>query len=166
MPRPRWPPSSSRIPDRHAAIVRLARDTRAAYGDSLAWQRLVRKVARVVRETSLWGLQRIGTEQLNFLYENQGDSRAIQLLPGVAFCFRKFHALISDSVPRAWVRYVRQQNLNVVGESADLNEFLFGSKRATRHWYGRCSTSRRSSSSSLRSLRSVLPKLPLASATR
>jgi 5-methylcytosine-specific restriction endonuclease McrA len=28
------------------------------------------------------------------------------------------------------VRYVRQQNLNILGETADLNEFLFGSERA------------------------------------
>jgi hypothetical protein len=27
------------------------------------------------------------------------------------------------------VRYVRQQNLDVLGETADLNEFLFGSER-------------------------------------
>jgi hypothetical protein len=44
---------------------------------------------------------------LNFLYENQGDSGVIQLLPGIAYCFRKFHALISDLVQGAWVRYVR-----------------------------------------------------------
>jgi hypothetical protein len=29
----------------------------------------------------------------------------------------------------AWLRYVRQQNLEVLGETADLNEFLFGSER-------------------------------------
>ena len=29
----------------------------------------------------------------------------------------------------AWLRYVRQQNLGVLGEAADLNEFLFGSER-------------------------------------
>jgi len=44
----------------------------------------------------LWRLQRIGAEQLNFLYENQGDGGVIHLLPGIAYCFRKFHALISD----------------------------------------------------------------------
>src|SRR4051794_24856182 len=123
--------------DRQAAIVNIVRDARAAYGDSLTaamkddagWRRIVRKVARVVREMPLWRLQRIGTEHLDFLYENQGDGRAIQLRPGVAFCFRKFHALISDLVRGAWVRYVRQQNRDVLGETADLNEFLFGSER-------------------------------------
>jgi 5-methylcytosine-specific restriction endonuclease McrA len=30
----------------------------------------------------------------------------------------------------AWVRYVRQQNLDILGETTDLNEFPFGSERA------------------------------------
>jgi hypothetical protein len=38
--------------------------------------------------------------------------------------------LISDLVRGAWLRNVRQQNLDVVGESTDLTEFLFGSERA------------------------------------
>lgn len=124
--------------DRQAAIVNLVRDARKAYGDSMTtamedragWRRLVARVARVVREMPLWRLQRIGKEQLNFLYDHKGDGQVIQLCPGVAFCFRKFHALISDLVRGAWVRYVRQQNLDVLGETTDLDEFLFGSERA------------------------------------
>jgi len=125
--------------DRQAAIVNLVRQAHASCGGSLAaamhdrpgWRRLVRKVARVVREMPLWRLQRIGAEQLNFLYENQGDGGVIELLPGIAYCFRKFHALISDLVQGAWVRYVRQQNLDLIGETTDLSEFLFGSERAS-----------------------------------
>ena len=49
--------------------------------------------------------------------------------PGIAYCFRKFLAIISDLVRGAWVRYVRQQNLALIGETADLHEFLFGSER-------------------------------------
>ena len=48
----------------------------------------------------------------------------------MAYCFRKFHGLISDLVRGAWVRFVRQQNMDILGETADLNEFLFGSERA------------------------------------
>jgi hypothetical protein len=75
----------------------------AAMQDLAGWRRLVRKVARVVREMPLWRLQRIGAEQLNFLYENHGDGGVIQLLPGIAYCFRKFHALTSDLVQGPWV---------------------------------------------------------------
>jgi 5-methylcytosine-specific restriction endonuclease McrA len=123
--------------DRQAAIVNLVREARASYGGSLTaamrdlagWRRLVRKVERILREMPLWRLQRIGAEQLNFLYENRGDGGVVHLLPGIAYCFRRFHALISDLVQGAWVRYVRQQNLTVIGETADLHEFLFGSER-------------------------------------
>jgi len=59
-----------------------------------------------------------------------GTGKTIVLRPGVAYGFRKFHPLITDLVRGAWVRYVRQQNLKIVGEITDLNEFLFGSERA------------------------------------
>ena len=37
----------------------------------------------------------------------------------------------ADLVRGAWVRYVRQHNLHVLGETSDLNELLFGSERAS-----------------------------------
>jgi hypothetical protein len=72
----------------------------------------------------------IGPERLDFLYQNTETGTTIELLPGVAYCMRKFHPMLSDLVRGAWVRYVRQQNLDILGETTDLNEFLFGSERA------------------------------------
>jgi hypothetical protein len=122
---------------KQAAIVNAVRDARAACNDSLLnamreramWHRLVRKVARIVAVMPLWKLQTVGRERLEFLYTNTGNTAEVTLQAGVAFCFRKFHAMISDLVCSAWLRYVRQQNLDVLGETADLNEFLFGSER-------------------------------------
>jgi hypothetical protein len=74
-------------------------------------------------------LQNVGGKRLDFLYGEVG--LVIELRPGVAACFRKFHALIADLVRGAWLRYVRQQNSDVLGETTDLNEFLFGSERAS-----------------------------------
>jgi hypothetical protein len=123
---------------KQAAILNTVRDARGRYGDSLpamlnrpSWKLLVREVAAVVRVMPLWKLQTVGQECLDFLYENSGLGRKIELRPGVAYCFRKFHGLISDLVRGAWVRFVRQQNMDVLGETADLNEFLFGSERAS-----------------------------------
>ena len=93
------------------------------------WNRLLGQVARVVEEMPLWKLQTLGKERLDFLYGNADRGGAIELRSGVAFCFRKFHALIVDLVRGAWVRYVREQNLDILGETADLNSFLFGSER-------------------------------------
>jgi len=122
---------------RQAAVLNIVRRARAALGDSLvaaihngpAWNKLVREVAEVVRIMPLWKLQTVGREHLDFLYANTGAGNTITLRPGIAFCFRKFHPLISDLVRGAWGRLVRQQNLEVLGETADLNEFLFGSER-------------------------------------
>jgi 5-methylcytosine-specific restriction endonuclease McrA len=121
-----------------AEIVGIVRNARAQHADSLAammnrpaeWNRIVKKVSGVVREMPLWKLQTIGRQRLDFLYPNMDAGKVVELRPGVAFCFRKFHALISDLVRGAWVRYVRQQNLSILGEATDLNEFLFGSERA------------------------------------
>ena len=120
-----------------AAILNIVRQAREHHGDSITammtqrerWTAIVRGVARIVRIMPLWKLQAVGREQLDFLYENTGTGKTIELKPGVAFCFRKFHALISDLVRGAWARYVRQNNLDLIGETADLNEFLFGSER-------------------------------------
>ena len=121
-----------------AVIVKIVQAACQEHGDSLAavmnsppaWKPLVREVAGVVRVMPLWKLQTIGQERLDFLYENTGTGKTIMLRPGVAYCFRKFHPLISDLVRGAWVRYVRKENLEIVGETTDLNEFLFGSERA------------------------------------
>jgi hypothetical protein len=94
------------------------------------WTEIVQDVAAVVSAMPLWKLQTIGSAQLDFLYENTGKRSVIELRPGVAYCFRKFHALITDLVRERWGRFVRRQNLSVLGEIADLNEFLFGSERA------------------------------------
>ena len=122
---------------KQAAIVNAVRVAHAAYSGSLAnamrdkamWGRLVRKVAAVVAVMPLWKLQTVGRIPLAFLYANTGNHHEIELKTGVAYCFRKFHALIGDMVRGAWLRFVRQQNLAVLGETTDLNEFLFGSER-------------------------------------
>jgi hypothetical protein len=88
---------------KQAAIVNLVREARTEYGNSLslmrnrpAWRPLVRSVANLVCVMPLWKLQTVGREQLDFLYQNAGTGRTIELRTGVAYCFRKFHGLISD----------------------------------------------------------------------
>jgi len=101
-----------------------------AQGSRAEWNHLVSAVDRYVREMPLWKLQTVGPERLDFLYANSGIGRTITLKPGVAFCFRKHHALVTDMVRGAWARYVRRFNPDVLGAGSDLHEFLFGSERA------------------------------------
>jgi hypothetical protein len=77
----------------------------------------------------LWKLQTVGSERLNFLYDNLDHGNSIVLQPGVAFSFRKFYWLIGDMVRGAWGRYVRRFNPTTLGTTTDLQEFLFGSER-------------------------------------
>jgi len=44
----------------------------------------------------LWKFQTVGRDQVAFLYGNTSAGNPITLRPGVNFCFRKVHSLISD----------------------------------------------------------------------
>ena len=122
---------------KQAKVVRVLEAARGQYGDSLAMvlrdqtakRQLIREIDPVVRVMPLWKLQTVGDDTLDFLYVNTGTGKSIELKPGVAFCLRKFHALVTDLVRGAWLRFVRQQNPGILGETADLSEFLFGSER-------------------------------------
>jgi hypothetical protein len=92
---------------------------------------LVGKVMSVVEKMPLWKLQTVAAAPLTFLYRSTGKSHEIELLPGVMFCFRKFYNLISDLVRGAWVGFVRGRNGDILGSATDLEEFLFGSVRAS-----------------------------------
>lgn len=78
----------------------------------------------------LWKLQVVGGAPFKFLYPHDGNGQSIKLHPGVSFCLRQFHPLITEMVRSAWARYIRQHNTSLLGDATDLNEFLFGSERA------------------------------------
>lgn len=123
---------------RQAGIISLVHTAHDKYEGSLTearhdqrqWNRLVRKVAEIVRGMPLWKLQTVGSKKHDFLYANTGQGSQITLKPGIAFCFRKHYGLVADMVKGAWLRYVRRFNIEALGDRADLNEFLFGSERA------------------------------------
>jgi hypothetical protein len=139
---PRTDPASAQIlrqnTGRQAAIIRHVMNARLRYGDSLAkakrdtgdWNSLLQEVDQVVREMLLWRLQTVGRSQFDFLYENRQTGTSIELRPGVAFCLRQFYGLLGDLVRGAWLRYIRRHNQELLGTTADLSEFLFGSERS------------------------------------
>lgn len=93
------------------------------------WRQLVRSIVPTLREQPLWRLQKVGSETLDFLYRSSG-TEDIELRPGVVFCFRQFFALVQDLVRAAWLRDVRRLNGDLIGETTDLGDFLFGAERA------------------------------------
>jgi len=127
--------------DRQAAVVNAVVEAHAVFEGSLAaatrdrraWKKLVTRVASVVKGMPLWRLQTIGGEPDEFLYDNDFVAPGvIELKPGVAYCFRRFHGLVGNLVRGAWLRFVRgiKGNRNSLGDAQDLAEFMFGSERA------------------------------------
>jgi hypothetical protein len=121
-------------------VVTLLLRTRDKQGEHLAdakrdsanWRKLVHDVADNIREMPLRYLQNVGGRPLAFLYDPpHGKAPAtIHLYPGVAHCLSTFRGLVNELVQAAWTRWVRQQNLSVIGDAADLHEFLFGADRS------------------------------------
>ena len=124
---------------KQAAIINLINKSHGSVGGTLAkllrdsggYQKLVTKVAQTVQVMPLWKLQQIGNGVDYFLYENTEKEDAITLRPGVAYCLREFHSQIINMVQGAWIRWIRhtKKNAAILGESADLGDFLFGSER-------------------------------------
>jgi hypothetical protein len=123
---------------RQAAVVRELAEWHEAYEGSLArlerdpgaWSRLRRKVAETVRVMPLWRLQTVGSERLEFLYENLDRGSVIRLEPGVAYCFRAFYPMITDMIEGAWSHFVQRLNPARLGQVIELRSFLFGAGRA------------------------------------
>jgi hypothetical protein len=60
-----------------------------------------------------------------------GRGSRLHLHAEAVYCLRRFRDLIGDMVEGAWVRFIRRlwQNRGLLGQGADLGEFLFGSDR-------------------------------------
>ncbi len=129
---------------KQAAIISYIADSQREFGGSLfrlkqaasdRWKALVGEVDQVVCKMPLWKLQTVGSEPLEFLYENLGRGNRITLKPGVAYCFRAFYELVRDLIEGAWVRFVQKLNATKLGNVSDLGTFLFGEERASLEAY-------------------------------
>jgi hypothetical protein len=96
------------------------------------WARLVGQMRSLLKQMPLWKLQRVGHEDIRFLYEPGPESGWITLLPGVACHLRERAPLIRRLAQTEWLRFVLslKQNQPVLGRAVGLSEFLFGSSRA------------------------------------
>lgn len=125
------PAAISRIREMQAQTSALSAARRHA-----GWQRLVNRVARVIKGMPLMRLQRVGKERLTFLYEeriseNDRGQSGIVLRSRVAENFRKQFSVIQALVQVAWLSFIQRvpANRQALG-TRDLSEFLFGADRA------------------------------------
>jgi 5-methylcytosine-specific restriction endonuclease McrA len=95
------------------------------------WNAAVGRVARVVRVMPLFRLQYVGGILRPFLYPHRLQNDAVELVVGVAYCLRKFHTMITGLARDRWIAMVRQieENLYLVGQSQDIERFMFGAER-------------------------------------
>jgi len=122
-----------------AAVVGALVNLRAAGFSSLpqlrarplAWNAAVKRVAHIVRDMPLFRLQCVGGTLRPFLYAHRLQNDAITLNAGVAYCMRQFHTLVTGLARDRWMAMVRQlkQNLYLVGQSQDIERFMFGAER-------------------------------------
>ena len=128
---------------RQAAVVRELAGRYDVCQGSLAelersrseWGDVRRMVEGTVKKMPLWKLQTVGSERLEFLYENVDVGRVVRLEPGVAYCFRAFYPMIVDMIEGAWSYFVQRRNPKLLGQVVDLRSFLFGSRRSSLATY-------------------------------
>lgn len=91
---------------------------------------LVSKVAATVSAQPLKYLQNFGGGTDAFLYERDRPG-FIRLLPGVAFCLRRFYPLIQQLTRTEWVAHIKAnlRNQSILGDVDDLEDFLFSTSR-------------------------------------
>ena len=109
-----------------------SRSTLAEARRTADWAQLVAQMRSLLKSMPLWRLQRVGHEDIRFLYEPGPGADYITLLSGVACHLRERAPLIRQLAQTEWLRFVLslKQNQPVLGRAVGLSEFLFGSNRA------------------------------------
>lgn len=106
--------------------------TLAALRAHREWPTIVRRTRQTLINMPLWRLQVISGQHENFLYPKTESSLEIRLNPGIPYCLRNFHPLVLQLTRHHWLEFIRAtpSNQPIIGNSADLELFLFGEERA------------------------------------
>lgn len=96
-----------------------------------AWQPLLAQVRRILIDGPLWRLQILGGREECYLYPHQKGSHHIRLQPGILFCLHRFYDLVVSLTRQHWLQLIIEMKGNrpLIGQSAGLEAFLFGSRR-------------------------------------
>ena len=86
-------------------------------------------MTRIVVDKPVFHIQNLGGTKDQFLFESGTDS--ITLLPGVAYCLRRFQPLVQQLARSHWIGHVKRnkQNTHLLGQDNDLESFLFETSR-------------------------------------
>lgn len=90
---------------------------------------LLTKVTHTVVDKPIFHMQNLGGVKDQFLFECSADS--ITLLPGVAYCLRRFQVLTQQLARSHWIDHIKRnkKNIEILGQDGDLESFLFETSR-------------------------------------
>ena len=93
------------------------------------FKKLLSAVTATVKSQPINYIQNLGGKTEKFLFENSKNS--LTLMPGVAYCLRRFQPLIQQLCKTHWVDHVRgnKRNIALLGKDDDLESFLFETPR-------------------------------------
>lgn len=94
-----------------------------------SFNKLLNSVSATVMKMPVTYLQNLGGKVEPFLYNTL--SKGIELLPGVAYCLRRFQPLVQQLSRNGWINHIKGNRLNqsILGEQDDLESFLFRTSR-------------------------------------
>lgn len=119
---------------KQAAIVNRIIELRQSYSslgllrrDTLVWLKLVKDVARIVKEMPVRYLQNMNGQNFEFLYQLRQSKQQLTLLPQVMFCLRQFSEIIEELCQKRWIDYIRKNSTNapILNKLPNLEQFMF-----------------------------------------
>jgi hypothetical protein len=94
-----------------------------------AFNKLLTAVSATVKAQPIQYIQNLGGGKTVFLFDTDKDG--ITLLPGVAFCLRRFQPLVQQLSRSHWIDHIKsnKQNSHLLAHDSDLESFLFETSR-------------------------------------
>lgn len=123
---------------KQAAIVNriiLLRQSYSSLGllrrDTSVWLKLLKEVAKTVKEMPVRYLQNINGKNFEFLYRLEYSNKQLNLLPQVMYCLRQFSEIIEELCQKRWIDYIRKNSSNaaILNKLPNLEQFMFEPSR-------------------------------------
>lgn len=95
------------------------------------WLKLVKDVARTVKDMPVRYLQNINGQNFEFLYRLDQCGKQLILLPQVMYCLRQFSEIIEELCQKRWIDYIRKNSSNapILNKLPNLEQFMFEPSR-------------------------------------
>lgn len=123
---------------KQAAIVNRILQFRQNYSslgllrrDSIVWLRLLKDVAKTVKDMPVRYLQNLNGKNFEFLYQLDRCGKQLNLLPNVMYCLRQFNEVIEELCQKRWIDYIRKNSINapILNQLPNLEQFMFEPSR-------------------------------------